>query len=297
MKRNKFVITITDINGSKHYLLHQLIKKILFYFILIAFTSFIVGVAYINYLTHQTNKLEYKKNELLQTKQRLIIQNESMQKKINQSTEEFSMIEDKIADIEEQLGLNTEHNVSIDERLQNVKLTAIEQKLMFSQIPNGPVIENRGITAPFGWRQHPILNKKEFHPGVDLRAPIGTPVHAPADGVVEYSGYNAASGFGYLVILEHNFGFKTRFAHLSRRDVVKEGQFVRKGDLIGYSGNTGLSTGPHLHYEVRFIQRPLDPVNFINWNSKNYEEIFKKEQRVSWQSLVKAITALALKQQ
>ncbi len=220
-----------------------------------------------------------------------------MQKKIKASSEEFASIEDKIAALEEQLGLNTDNNTTIDERLENIELTGFQQQIIFSMIPNGDVIKHNGVSATFGWRTHPILHRKQFHPGVDLRAPVGTPIYAPADGVVEFAGYNATNGFGYVVIIEHNFGFKSRFAHMSRKDVVKEGEFIKKGTLIGYSGNTGLSTGPHLHYEIRFIQRPLDPINFIKWNSKNYEEIFKKEQRVSWQSLVRTLADLTPKQQ
>ncbi|RAZ48396.1 M23 family metallopeptidase [Campylobacter hyointestinalis] len=294
--KNKFIITITDINGSKNYLLHQLIKKIAIYIVLIAVVSFFIGLTYISYLENKTNSLKQKRDELTKIKNELFLENEKMQKKIAASNEEFSAIEDKIALLEDQLGLNTDNNITMETRLENLILTSSQQQLMFSMIPNGEVIKSNGISAGFGWRSHPILNKKEFHPGIDLRADIGTPIYAPADGVIEFAGYNN-SGFGYLVIIEHNFGFKTRFAHMSRKDVVKEGDFVKKGDLIGYSGNTGLSTGPHLHYEIRFIQRPLDPINFIKWNSKNYEEIFNKEQRVSWQSLVNTLTTLMPKQQ
>ncbi|RAZ51464.1 peptidoglycan DD-metalloendopeptidase family protein [Campylobacter hyointestinalis] len=294
--KNKFIITITDINGSKNYLLHQLIKKIAIYIVLIAVVSFFIGLAYISYLENKTNSLKQKRDELTKIKNELFLENEKMQKKIAASNEEFAAIEDKIALLEDQLGLNTDNNITMETRLENLILTSSQQQLMFSMIPNGEVIKSNGVSAGFGWRSHPILNKKEFHPGIDLRADIGTPIYAPADGVIEFAGYNN-SGFGYLVIIEHNFGFKTRFAHMSRKDVVKEGDFVKKGDLIGYSGNTGLSTGPHLHYEIRFIQRPLDPINFIKWNSKNYEEIFNKEQRVSWQSLVNTLTTLMPKQQ
>ncbi|KAB0612143.1 peptidoglycan DD-metalloendopeptidase family protein [Campylobacter hyointestinalis] len=294
--KNKFIITITDINGSKNYLLHQLIKKIAIYIVLIAVVSFFIGLAYISYLENRTNSLKQKRDELTKIKNELFLENEKMQKKIAASNEEFAAIEDKIALLEDQLGLNTDNNITMETRLENLILTSSQQQLMFSMIPNGEVIKSNGVSAGFGWRSHPILNKKEFHPGIDLRADIGTPIYAPADGVIEFAGYNN-SGFGYLVIIEHNFGFKTRFAHMSRKDVVKEGDFVKKGDLIGYSGNTGLSTGPHLHYEIRFIQRPLDPINFIKWNSKNYEEIFNKEQRVSWQSLVNTLTTLMPKQQ
>ncbi|RAZ26224.1 peptidoglycan DD-metalloendopeptidase family protein [Campylobacter hyointestinalis] len=294
--KNKFIITITDINGSKNYLLHQLIKKIAIYIVLIAVVSFFIGLAYISYLENKTNSLKQKRDELTKIKNELFLENEKMQKKIAASNEEFAAIEDKIALLEDQLGLNTDNNITMETRLENLILTSSQQQLMFSMIPNGEVIKSNGVSAGFGWRSHPILNKKEFHPGIDLRADIGTPIYAPADGVIEFAGYNN-SGFGYLVIIEHNFGFKTRFAHMSRKDVVKEGDFVKKGDLIGYSGNTGLSTGPHLHYEIRFIQRPLDPINFIKWNSKNYEEIFNKEQRVSWQSLVNTLITLMPKQQ
>ncbi|CUU78452.1 M24/M37 family peptidase [Campylobacter hyointestinalis] len=294
--KNKFIITITDINGSKNYLLHQLIKKIAIYIVLIAVVSFFIGLAYISYLENKTDSLKQKRDELTKIKNELFLENEKMQEKLAASSEEFAAIEDKIALLEDQLGLNTDNNITMESRLETLILTSSQQQLMFSMIPNGEVIKSNGISAEFGWRSHPILNKKEFHQGVDLRADIGTPIYAPADGVIEFAGYNN-SGFGYLVIIEHNFGFKTRFAHMSRKDVVKEGDFVKKGDLIGYSGNTGLSTGPHLHYEIRFIQRPLDPINFIKWNSKNYEEIFNKEQRISWQSLVNTLTTLMPKQQ
>ena len=145
------------------------------------------------------------------------------------------------------------------------------------------------VTGRFGWRVHPILKKKEFHRGLDIKASMQTPIKAPADGVIEYAGYHKSSGFGYLIILDHNYGFKTSYGHLSKKMLVKPGQFVKKGEIIGYTGNSGLSTGPHLHYEIRFIARPLDPLNFIQWERKNFDDIFKKENRVSWQSLVKII--------
>ena len=78
---------------------------------------------------------------------------------------------------------------------------------------------------------------------------------------------------------------------MTRKDVVKAGDFVNKGDLIGYTGNTGLSTGPHLHYEVRFINKTLEPLYFLNLKRKNMNEFFNQERRVPWQSLIKAVSA------
>ncbi|ASM34974.1 M24/M37 family peptidase [Campylobacter sputorum subsp. bubulus] len=295
--KDRFIITISDTNGTRHLTMHKLIKKIVIYIIAFVVFSFIFGILYISILSNQTKDLSKKRNELLKIKHELILENEKIQQQLDRRTEDFKAIEDKIADMEEQIGLTSDDNVTLSERIDDIKVTTYQMNAIFSQIPNGDVIDYKRTSARFGWRNHPILKRKEFHPGIDLAADIGTPIYAPADGVVELAEYNANNGFGYLVVIVHNYGFKTRYAHMSRKDVVKQGQFIKKGDLIGYSGNTGLSTGPHLHYEVRFIQKPLDPANFIKWDSKNFEEIFKKEGRVPWQSLIKAITNQLPKQQ
>ncbi|MEE3712053.1 peptidoglycan DD-metalloendopeptidase family protein [Campylobacter sp. CLAX-7218-21] len=295
--KDKIVVTITDVNGSRNYLLSQVLKRIFIYVVAVLLLIFVLGGLYMGYLQDETNVLRETKEELISSSKNLNIEYENIKQKLSTKEEELMAIEDKISFLEEQIGLNDDSNITtIDDRLEQIKLTVEQQNIIFSMIPNGKVIEDGGITAAFGWRIHPVLGHKHLHQGIDLRAPIGTPVYAPADGVVQVAGFNVVGGYGYLVVLEHNFGFKTRFAHLSRKDVVKEGQFVKKGELIGYSGNTGISTGPHLHYEIRFVQRPLDPINFINWSRKNYEEIFEKEKRVTWQSLVKAVANLTLKQ-
>ncbi|EHK6249738.1 M23 family metallopeptidase [Campylobacter upsaliensis] len=213
-----------------------------------------------------------------------------MQQSLDEKAAQYAVIEDKIASFEEALGLENENNLTISARLENLNLTNDQQQGILNQIPNGWPITNKGVTGKFGWREHPILKRKEFHPGIDLAASIGTPIYAPASGVVEFSGYSN-NGYGYNVILLHNFGFKSVFAHMMRKDVVKAGDFVNKGDLIGYTGNTGLSTGPHLHYEVRFINKTLEPLYFLNLKRKNMNEFFNQERRVPWQSLIKAVSA------
>jgi len=292
--RNKFVITITDINGSRQIMLHQLVKKFVLYFTLGVIALIVFGGWLISMLYQELSNLEEKKEELIQKEYQLNEHNAKLQRQIEAKTEEFEAINDKVSNIEELIGLRSPDSTSIDERLESITVTSTQQQHLFRSIPNGWVIENNGLTGKFGWRTHPILKSREFHRGIDLRAAVETPMYAPADGVVEFAGYHKESGFGYLVILQHNYGFSTTYAHLSKKMVVKPGEFVRKGQLIGYTGNSGLSTGPHLHYEVRFISRPLDPQNFLDWNSANFEEIFEKENRVSWQSLLKTITDLSL---
>jgi len=198
--------------------------------------------------------------------------------------------------------INESNDEQIEEAFKSSDLRENEQKVDMSKvakvdikarllknIPNLYPIQNRGITDNFGMRIHPISKAKKMHDGIDLRASIGTPVVATADGVVEYA-TKSSTGYGYLVILSHNFGFKTRYAHLQNIDVVRVGQFVKKGDLIGYSGNTGYSTGPHLHYEVRFLERSLDPINFMKWHANNFDHVFQTERKVPWQALTNAIS-------
>ncbi|MFG5131174.1 M23 family metallopeptidase [Campylobacter lari] len=288
MMKDKFTLTITDINGSRHFLLSQIIKKVIIYFTTFVFVVIVLGALYINYLATKRSELLKEQETLSAKNTKLFSQNESMQKSLEEKTALYDELQTQLADIEENLGLKQDEGLDIPERLEKVKLTNDQAYLFLTQIPNGHVIEDNGVTGNFGWRHHPILNKKEFHPGIDLRAALNTPIYAPANGVVEYAAYSN-NGYGYSVILIHNFGFKTVYAHMMRKDVVKAGQFVKKGDLLGYTGNTGLSTGPHLHYEVRFINKLLDPKIFIDLNKKNYEQIFDKERRVPWQSLIKAL--------
>ncbi|EAJ2423525.1 M23 family metallopeptidase [Campylobacter upsaliensis] len=290
MLKNKFTITISDINGSRHFYLNQIIKKIVLYIIAFVFLFLISSGFYIKYLDSKVDALVGKREELLKKSKELETLNMTTQQSLDEKAAQYAVIEDKIASFEEALGLENENNLTISARLENLNLTNDQQQGILNQIPNGWPITNKGVTGKFGWREHPILKRKEFHPGIDLAASIGTPIYAPASGVVEFSGYSN-NGYGYNVILLHNFGFKSVFAHMTRKDVVKAGDFVNKGDLIGYTGNTGLSTGPHLHYEVRFINKTLEPLYFLNLKRKNMNEFFNQERRVPWQSLIKAVSA------
>ncbi len=166
---------------------------------------------------------------------------------------------------------------------------------MLQLIPSGKPIESYRRSSGYGSRTHPVTGNKKFHLGLDLTADIGTPVYAPADGVVEYKRPSKKKGYGNLLKIDHAFGFMTLYAHLDKFN-VNTGQFVKKGDLIGWSGNTGLSTGPHLHYEVRFLGRALNPKRFIAWTPDNFESLFKEEDKVKWASLVKIVEGMVATQ-
>ncbi|MGH9343490.1 MAG: M23 family metallopeptidase [Terriglobia bacterium] len=117
------------------------------------------------------------------------------------------------------------------------------------------------ITAGFGERVDPFSGEEAFHPGVDIAAPSGTPVHAAADGIVIEAGREDA-GYGNEIVIDHGYGIATRYGHL-RRIFVVEGQEVRQGQVIGAVGMTGRATGPHLHYEVLVHETPVNPSKYL----------------------------------
>jgi murein DD-endopeptidase MepM/ murein hydrolase activator NlpD len=116
------------------------------------------------------------------------------------------------------------------------------------------------ITSSFGERVDPFNGEGAFHSGLDISVPYGTPVHAPADGVVTYA--DIMSGYGNLIELDHGHGLSTRYGHLSGF-AIASGQHVRRGQVIGYVGATGRTTGAHLHYEVRVQNVPVNPHKYL----------------------------------
>jgi murein DD-endopeptidase MepM/ murein hydrolase activator NlpD len=127
-------------------------------------------------------------------------------------------------------------------------------------IPSTMPLENMRLTSSYGMRDHPIFKRRRSHNGVDLAAPTGTPIRATGDGTVEMA--QRYGGYGLYVQLDHGGKLETRYAHMSRM-AVSAGERVEKGQIIGYVGSTGNSTGPHLHYEVRIAGAPVDPSPYM----------------------------------
>ncbi len=285
--RDKFTITIHDVNGVKQYTLKQIVKRYFLYFVGFIILFFVISTSVIYFLSKEVSELSQKKEELLKQNIKLLKEKITLKQSINEKTSELRELSEKVKNIEEMIGLIPEEKKDFSKRIKDLSLTTGQIYHMFKNIPNGSPLKSTIITSRFGYRKHPVNGQKDFHPGVDLRAKVGTPVFSTANGIVEYAGKKSA--YGKMVIIQHNYGFKTIYGHLSKIK-VKTGDFVEKGQLIGFSGDTGVINGPHLHYEVRYLQRPLNPVNFIRWKKLSYKEIFKKERRVRWESLIKGIT-------
>lgn len=297
---NNFTITIHDKNSVKQINLHNFVKKALLYALGFLLTIAFIAMMTILYLDYKVDTLHDKQDAIQKAYQKLNQHNIGLkndiiqtQNALDKKKDELEMVSNKLDDIQTLIGMTPSEDLSLRERVNLATITSQQIALLMRFIPNGSPVTYRGITSKFGYRINPILHVREFHTGDDLRAPLNTPVHATANGIIEYAAYNKRSGYGNLIIIDNNFGFQTYFGHL-HKIVIKSGQFVHKGQIIGYTGSTGLSSGPHLHYEIRFVQRPLNPFWFIKWNVKNYKAIFTKEKHVPWRSLLAQIATLKI---
>jgi murein DD-endopeptidase MepM/ murein hydrolase activator NlpD len=131
---------------------------------------------------------------------------------------------------------------------------------MVAWLPSGMPTEGVAVSSRYGWRIHPIHGDARMHQGIDIPGTAGSPVFATAEGAVTLADWSG--GYGLLVEIDHGAGLDTRYAHLSSL-AVTPGQRVQKGQVLGYVGSTGSSTGPHLHYEVRMAGEAVDPTGFL----------------------------------
>jgi len=170
--------------------------------------------------------------------------------------------------------------------LEEIAQLAKEKEALLKTIPAIQPVQNKDLShvaSGYGMRLHPILKYRRMHNGMDFTASPGTPIYATGDGKVVKAGLG--SGYGKMVIIEHGFGYKTYYAHLSKYNTIK-GRKVKRGEIIGYVGSSGLSAGPHLHYEVHKNGVVLNPVNFYH-NDLTPEEydIMLKKASIENQSL------------
>ena len=255
-------------------------RKFLLNILTIIVLIFILAALFLTFISSRVEDIRVEKLQLLH-------QNKTLQFEIQKKKIFFEEIEDKIADIKVLIQQDKYHdNKDIKKLLSTITIN--QKQLIVNAIPSGYPSSSRRVTSPFGYRIHPIDKTKKFHHGLDFGGKMGTPIKATADGMVEFSGFNKG-GYGNLVVLTHNFGFKTAYGHMVDKLPFKSGDFVKKGDIIGYLGSSGRSTGPHLHYEIKFIKRVLDPSHFVRLSVNNFDNIAEVENRVNWNALANAV--------
>lgn len=257
---NRLIITVSDVHGSRQYSAPSNIKSIIYTLVLI-FIALVVATVF--YIIHLQDRASLNPITSIDS---------------NQTTEICETNKSKVVVIRDD-HVDKEDIVS-----------SIKKAIMFTAIPNGRPIEYDKLSSPFGFRDHPITKKNEFHEGIDLTAKTGTPVYATASGIVKYA--KTKGNYGKFILILNSYGFKTAYGHLSKY-AVKKGDYINKGDIIGYVGDSGKSLDSHLHYEVRYLNKWLDPKAFMSLDLDNINYTTDKIDTVEWKSILKRIDKLS----
>ncbi|TBT85725.1 peptidase M23 [Vibrio parahaemolyticus] len=268
---------------------------------IIALPAVVGGAWYLNQqqihnqttLAQTITKLESEKAEITALYEEQLDTNHSLSQALTDKNNQIQLLGKRVFDVESVLGLADEelsideNNLALEERIDAAAIDSAVRATMFRLIPNDSPVTYQRISSSYGSRINPISGRRHVHTGIDLTCKRGEEILAPADGVVE-TVRPGNKGYGNYLTLRHSFGFSSSFAHLNKFN-VKSGQFVGKGDVIAQCGNSGNSTGPHLHYEVRFLGRTLNPQSLMEWTPENFNYVFEKEKMVKWGPLVQLI--------
>ncbi|MBO1923508.1 M23 family metallopeptidase [Thiomicrorhabdus sp. 6S3-12] len=308
--RNRFTVTVSDVHGARHYSFTQLAKRFFSWILLLFLTLWVAGALTIVWFSNKVDEVEAQhrfavkaySDRLAKVEddyENMLTEKGELETALNQKSERLDSLGQTLQNIEEMIMTQDElqslANLPVEQRLENLQMSALERSLMLASIPNGSAVKNfNGFTSYYGVRKHPVTGVRSRHLGIDYRGGVGEDVLATADGIVSFSAFSKETGFGNLVSIIHANGFKSRYGHLHKR-TVKVGDYVYKGQKIGEIGNTGRSTGPHLHYEVLFLSRRIDPKPFHEWSQENYNAIFQEVKLVPWGSLVQAASLQAKK--
>jgi murein DD-endopeptidase MepM/ murein hydrolase activator NlpD len=278
-------------------------------FLCISFLLGLTGLVYFNYTQPKLDEtLQAKENEQLQSEWQVIykqLDHTSRQLRLIEQNDDYNyrviLDLDPLDANQREAGVGGREKASAVlayplirtayeriEKIQNrleIEAQSLEQlnkelerkEKMWASRPAIQPISNKDLTylhTMFGLRLHPLLGFVRPHNGLDFSAPKGTPVYATGDGKVVYAQYSQS--YGYVVFIDHGFQFETRYAHLSKY-IVQPGQVVKRGQVIGYVGNTGLSVADHLHYEVLYKDRFINPINFFqrDLNNREYEKLIE----------------------
>tara|TARA_Y100000996_G_scaffold415072_1_gene408071 strand:+ start:8469 stop:9446 length:978 start_codon:yes stop_codon:yes gene_type:complete len=177
-----------------------------------------------------------------------------------------------IIDANKRLDILSKQLVVQSKSLDEIEFLASNKGDLLAAIPSIQPIRNKDLTrlaSGYGYRIDPFTKKPRMHYGMDFTAPKGTPIYATGDGIVKRAD-NRASGYGKHIRIDHGFGYVSLYAHLSKYE-AKRGQKVKRGEVIGYVGNTGRSAGPHLHYEIFKDGKKINPLNFYYGNLSSEE--------------------------
>lgn len=189
---------------------------------------------------------------------------------------------DLIINTAKRLDILTKQTVVQSRSLDEIERLAANKAALIEAIPTIQPVKNKDLTriaSGFGYRNDPFTKTRKMHYGMDFTAKRGTPVYATGNGIVKRAD-SRSSGFGKHIRIDHGFGYVSLYAHLSQYN-VRRGQKVKRGDIIGYVGNTGRSAGPHLHYEIIKDNKKIDPLNFYygNLSPEEFEALLTQSKQ------------------
>lgn len=239
------------------------------------------------FLMQKIDNIILDKNIALSEYRYIRQKNDTLKDEIDQKNRELTLISQKIGELENIVDLKKNIQEVPTEKIDLQELSSSEKALLLSLIPSGEPLNFYSVRNLGFQKTSSIGANKLSSTGYDYITPDGTPVYASADGVIDLIG-SGKSSYGRLIKITHSFGFSSLYAHLDK-SLVKKGDFIQKGQLIGYSGRSGNVSEGTLYYEVRFLGKVLNPAAYVAWNTENFEEIFEDNTDIDWKSLVWAI--------
>lgn len=287
--RNRIFLSIIDEKSSKQFNFHKMAKKIILYGIL-GFCAFLIGVfCLMGFLMGEIHDISQIKSQMIESYRATYKQNQALRSQINAKSSELIEVSQKVEDLEEIIDFSKNKDSLSYEPITKV-LDPKERIFLLQIIPSGHPVENFRSTSSSKNRIHPLKGRYGVDSGIDYLIASGNPVVATADGIVELSRQNTSSrGYGRYVKIKHAYGFSSTYAHLSNL-IVKKGDFIKKGQIIGYTGRSGASNGERLYYEVKFLEGHQDAKLFTQWSEDNFESIL--QSGVNWNRLFWAIDDL-----
>lgn len=289
--RERLYITISDSREARQYAVNPAIGKLLVFLASGHTVLFVIGLMALGALVWEIDALQYARDLVIREYRMATDEKARLEYK---AKDELKAIEEAIRKKRQELGILSEVGKTVPDKDSNWRAAwypgaeagrtgDFAESLTYRQfLPLGAPLPKMQMTSGFGLRVHPITRRLRSHEGVDYNVPENTPIYATADGIVESAGERG--GYGLMLVLRHPYRFNSAFAHLNKT-WVKPGQIVRKGDLVAWTGNSGFSTGPHLHYEIHYDGEPLDPANFVESGSEP-SRLIQHNRSVPWASLV-----------
>ena len=286
--QNKLTISIIDGDTFKQYSVHKIIKLVLLYVLLALGVALVLYFVMVRFLVGELDENIAEKNKAREQFQELYEKNSELARSVEYKTNELLKANMQISELEKIVSIHKNLDTQVDEQDIDLDTLSDEQKQMVLKImPNGDPV--RG----YSWEALATQDTEQSvaHSWI-YEVPRGTPVYATANGIVDSVGNSRSGSYGVYVKLAHSFGFTSRYAHLDSM-VVQKGEFVAKGQLIGYSGQSGGAKKDGLLYELRFLGTPLHTMDYALWNLNNFNAVTKNKDRIDWKSLVWALDDLA----